>query len=132
MTRLDDLNAFGLLESVQPEGMLCYGPKVIHSKANLGVAIWMRPPGYHNYKTLNVLAIWALDDQTVTFGTYQLPYNAAFYTPEAYFKNIRRDFIAYYGRIAPPPQTVLWQASYDPARRLALRHKLAAAVAAWP
>lgn len=139
---LDGLNVFGLLESHQrrpPKGMLCFGPKSVFGRTPstwAAVVIWYRPPGYHQYRTLHLLGIWAQTtegDITILAGKQNLGFRAAHYNAESYFTHLPGDFQIYYGRIETPPANdqVLYTERYDPLRRLALRFELDRVIGRW-
>ena len=129
---LDDLNAFGFLDDARrkaPDEMLCFGPKDVYGSSWSGVVVWFRPTGYHGYKTLTLLGIWAcaqMDAVSIIMGTRTLAFTASFYNPEAYFHNIRRGFDLYYGDDASPPAESdrLYTTSYDQSRRLDIRGEI--------
>ena len=129
---LDALNVFGFLDEARrkvPDAILCFGPKDVYGSGWSGVVVWFRPAGYHGYKTLTLLGIWACADRDavpVIMGTRTLAFTAPFYNPEAYFHNIRRGFDLYYGDDASPPAESdrLYVTDYTPSRRLEIRGKI--------
>jgi hypothetical protein len=117
-----------------PSGNLCFGPMDVYGAKWSGVVVWYRPAGYHSYKTLTLLGVWACVDQEATLiivGTRPLPFTAPFYDPEAYFYKIPHSFDLYYGDDAPPPEEEdrLLEVRYNPAQRLALRDDIEAVLA---
>ena len=134
---LDELNAFGFLDETRkrtPSGRLCFGPMDVYGAKWSGVVIWCRPTGYHAYKTLTLLGVWACIENEATdiiVGTRRLPYTAPFYDPEAYFRTLPRTFDLYYGDATPPPepQDRYLEVRYNPTQRLALRNKIEAVLA---
>jgi hypothetical protein len=139
---LDELNAVGFLDAIQqrpPSSLLCFGSKAVHGAVPdiwSGVVIWYKPPGYHNYKRITLLGVWALGDTDapqIIVGTRTLDYQESFYNAESYFYHLRRDFTTYYGRDASPPgeSSRLFVDVYDPARRLELRRELESALMNW-
>jgi hypothetical protein len=137
---LDDVNAFGLLEQVQkhpPASLLCFGPKDIRGTRPApyaAVIVWTRRPGYHHYKTINLLGIWALEGDPVrlVMGMRTLTYQLPFYSPESYFHRIQHDFSTFYGRETHPPRaSLLYDSDYERAQRLAARRALETALNEW-
>lgn len=139
---LDALNAWGTLEETRRAlagiTQLINGPKAFTSSARslypyAGAVIWKRAPGYHGYKTLTLIGVWALHDFTpdrqvapsIVIGIKRLAYRPAFYDAEAYMKLIRRDYTLYYQDDYEPPLDPTAQQFYTPARRLELRGWLA-------
>lgn len=132
--RLDDLNAFGFLSDAQsdaPAGALCFGPRDVYGDDWVGVVIWLRPGGYHGYKTLTLVGIWARaenEEPQIIVGTLQLRFTAPFYNPEAYFHTLRQSFGLYYSDAITVPEgsSRLYETRYDPSRRLAIRSEIEA------
>lgn len=130
---LDDLNAFGALETVRAKRFsphLCCGPA---ARAGLipdpwvGVMIWHRPSGYLGYKTLTLLGVWAKVRQDVAeihIGVRRLAFAAPFYDPEAYVKLIPRAFDLYYNDPGSPPAAPALSFSYDAVQRLEQRERV--------
>jgi hypothetical protein len=129
---LDDLNAFGFLDDARrkvTDEILCFGPKDVYGSSWSGVVIWFRPTGYHGYKALTLLGIWAcadMDTVPVIMGTRVLAFSAPFYNPEAYFHHIRHSFDLYYSDDASPPTEPdrLYGTAYIPSRRLEIRGEI--------
>jgi hypothetical protein len=139
---LDGLDAFGVLERAQhrmPASQLCFGPKAVRGgmpAAWVGVVIWYRRPGYHNYKTLNLLGIWARETGQaveIVVGRRTLNYVASHYNPESYFYHLQRTFETYYGSDASPAQGVgcILTVEYKSEQRLQQRSEIEAALNGW-
>lgn len=138
---LDTLNAFGFLDDARqkaPDAILCFGPKDVFDGNWSGVVVWFRPRGYHGYKTLTVLGIWAsaqMNTVSVVMGTHTLTFTAPFYNPEAYFHHIRRGFDLYYGDDVSPPDGPhqLYATDFVQSRRLEIRDAIETILAQyWP
>jgi hypothetical protein len=134
---LDGLNAWDALDRArrQVSGSgpirLAFGPKPVAGPDYAGAVIWKRAPGYFGYKILTVIGIWCTrtaDAAHILIGSKQLPYQAPFFDPEAYYAILRRDYRTYYADDGAPPVGggILAQTTYDPAQRLMLRRWLAA------
>jgi hypothetical protein len=125
---LDDLNVMDTLESIRKRSRLTYGPKVILSaQPSRAVVIWRRAPGYHAYKTLTLIGVWAYlrdDAPIITIGTKQLAFSAPFYDAEAYNKLIRQNYDLYYKDDNRPPAQPAFSVRYDPEQRLDLRETI--------
>ena len=131
---LDDLNAFGFLSDARshvPSGVLCFGPRDVYGEHWAGAVIWLRPGGYHGYKTLTLVGVWARaenEELQIIVGTLRRKFTAPFYNPEAYFHNIRRSFDLYYSDAITLPEesSRLYETRYNPSRRLAIRSEIEA------
>jgi hypothetical protein len=131
---LDSLDAYGKLERIKNSRVLhfAYGPKAFEALKPMpwvGVMLWRRGSGYHGYKTLQIIGVWAYDQSgtpIITVGTKRLAYNAPTYEAEAYQKLIKRGFDLYYeGDASPPPvANRVYTAQYHFDRRLELRDEL--------
>lgn len=142
---LDALNVWGYLEEATEEHALrfrCFGPKTLRGAVPtpyVGVVIWCRGRGYHGYRALDLLGIWAVgspgEDETITVcaGTKQLSFNSPFYDAGAYQQLVRKDYDVYYDDDGSPPQGdgLLYSRVYDKTERLAMRDALSEMVAAW-
>jgi hypothetical protein len=129
---LDDLNAFDTLETLIERMKLCYGPKVISGEGRMGVVVWRRPPGYHGYKTLSLIGVWAVlreDQPQIMVGRKLLAFSAPFYDADAYHKLIRKNYDLYYNDDNQPPTAPSFSAPYESERRLELRETVKRAVA---
>ena len=133
---LDDVDAWGKLEAIQRAKALrrlCWGPAVVGGITPApwaGVVIWRRGSGYHDYKQIQLIGIWALtgdeDLPLLTVGAKMLSYSAQGYEAEAYHKLIRKHFNLYYrdDGSPPPPGSRRYTVRYELARRLAIRDAL--------
>lgn len=139
---LDNLNAFGVLEAVQqnpPDKKLYFGPGDYRGFTPVtwaATVIWFRPPGYHNYKTITLLGVWAAGEvmsPEIVVGTRQLNFSAPFYNGESYFRQLRKSFETYYGKDAPPPEeaNTLYKAHYESEKRLEMRQTIAKVIREW-
>ncbi len=130
---LDAVNAFDTLDALQSQIRLCYGPKVISSAApSKGVVIWQRPPGYHGYKVLTLIGVWARlieDTPQIVVGSKRLAFSAPFYDADAYHKLIRRSYDLYYQDDKLPPRDPAFSAPYAADLRLELRRTVARTLA---
>ena len=138
-TTLNAVNAAGYLSDVQrraPSGLQVFGPKSLQRQGWAGAVLWMKRNGYHTYKMITLLGIWAQmqdEDLYVIVGTRPLLYQAPIYAPDSYFHQIKRDFRLYYGKDAAPPTsaTQLYTAPYVPENRLAIRQQIEGALGQW-
>ena len=130
---LDSLNAydtFAALTLKTYDNILCYGPQVIHQPTWTGVIIWYLNKGYYGYRELNLLGIWAHQqnsDMLLTIGLRKLPYQAAVYNPEGFHASIRKGFKLFYEDDGHPPteaEMILFQFVYEAKERLTLRQTL--------
>jgi hypothetical protein len=138
---LDDLDVMGKLEKLRGAPTmkrLCWGPKVRKGLSPLtwvSAILWRRGSGYHGYKQLQIIGVWAYEDSgvpMVTVATKHLAYSAPTYEAEAYHKLIRKNFDLYYHDDgAPPAANRLYTVRYDPAQRLAIREEVKNALTAW-
>ncbi len=133
---LDDVDAWGKLEAIQRSKAmkkLCWGPTVVGAITPspwAGVVIWRRGSGYHDYKQIQLIGIWAFTGENgapiLTVGSKMLAYSAHGYEAEAYHKLIRKHFNIYYrdDGSPPPPAGRRFTLAYDPAHRLEIRETL--------
>jgi len=125
---LDDLNVMDTLEAIRKRSKLTYGPKVILSALpSRAVVIWRRAAGYHAYKTLTLIGVWAYQRDNapvIAIGAKQLAFSAPFYDAEAYNKLIRQNYDLYYKDDNRPPARSSYSVRYDPDQRLELRETL--------
>ncbi|MDX1990994.1 MAG: hypothetical protein SF029_01310 [bacterium] len=137
---LDGLNAMGALSRCDPTGWLVYGPKGFTGQNWAGALLWCRPNGYHAYKTLTVVGVWArmLEGETgstvhLCIGHKTAAYTAPFFQPEAYQHALKRGFQQHYGADGSPPDEAawLWHEVYAAEKRLALRTSVESVLAAW-
>jgi hypothetical protein len=136
---LDGLNAYGFLDDVQArhdEKVLRYGPKIVTGESWVGVVIWQRPRGYHGYRTLTLLGIWAYVESVqvmITLGAKTLSFSNPYYNAEAYHKHIQTRFDLYYeGDASPPPESDrLYTVVYDSDQRLNIRREIEAQLVQW-
>lgn len=137
---LENVDAWGKLEAIRRNKRLrkvVYGPKIVQGLAPdawVGIVLWRRGSGYHGYKQLQLVGVWAFEEagQTVlTVGTKWLAYSAPFYEAEAYHKLIRRSFDLYYEGDPTPPIDPLYRRIYEPEQRLTIREEIRAALEAW-
>jgi hypothetical protein len=130
---LDDLNIMDTLEAVRKRAKLTYGPKIITSALpSKGVVIWRRAPGYHGYKTLTLLGVWAsLSGETpmIAIGRKQLSFSAPFYDADAYHKLIKGNYDLYYKDDNRPPAQPVFSVPYAAEQRLMLRDAIATELA---
>ncbi len=143
---LDDLNVMGALESLIRRDKFTWGPKPVKCRDPLaaGALVWRRGSGYHGYKTLTLIGVWAMsgvkdkddeDDEDVihiVIGVKYAAYNAPFFDAEAYHTIIKRDFVTYYDvdGAPPPPENQRAAFVYDRAQRLEQRKQVIAALRA--
>jgi hypothetical protein len=143
---LDGLNALGFLEDMRKKRLhtiSIYGPKAVRGHVTEGEStrqwaaalIWYKPRGYHHYRTLNILGVWALDagDQThLLLATKTLEFDSPVFNPESYHREIKRGFELYYrGDGAPPADNHLATIVYGADKRLALREEIKSILAQW-
>ncbi len=135
---LNAVNATGFLADLQrraPATRHMHGPKQVHGDAWAGVVVWMKGTGYYGYKTLTLIGVWVIqqddDAYTLLVGTRHLPYTAPFYSAEAYFHQIKRDFRRYYEGDVSPPSNALYRGIYTPEKRLAIRERIQTTLTAW-
>ena len=94
--------------------------------------IWRRPAGYHGYKVLTLIGVWALlrDERAqIIVGAKQLGFSAPFYDAEAYDKLIRKNYDLYYADDHQPPAAPTFSAPYNAEQRLELRETVARSLA---
>ncbi|MBL8146738.1 MAG: hypothetical protein JNL34_10170 [Anaerolineae bacterium] len=136
---LDGLNALGELDKLRESGLsrlLSGGPVAVQGSLPepwVGAVIWQRAPGYFGYRTLTLYGIWALrngEETQLRTGVRRLAYALDFFEADAYHKRIRREFALYYADDGAPPaeDAAVWNASYTPDNRLALRAEAAEAI----
>jgi hypothetical protein len=143
---LDGLNALGFLEDMRKKrlsSISIYGPKAMRGHLPEGEStrqwaaalIWYKPRGYHHYRTLNILGIWALDagdDTHLLVATKTLEFDSPVFNPESYHREIKRGFDLYYrGDAAPPADNHLSNLVYVANQRLALREAIQSILAQW-
>ena len=143
---LDGLNALGFLEDTRKKRLSTisiYGPKAMRGQLQDGdstrqwaaALIWYKPRGYHHYRTLTLLGIWALDaedDAHLLIATKTLDFDSPVFNPESYHREIKRGFDLYYrGDAAPPAEDHLWNMVYLADKRLALREAIQSTLAQW-
>jgi hypothetical protein len=125
---LDDLNVMDTLEALRKRAKLTYGPKVILSALpSRAVVIWRRPSGYHGYKTLTLIGVWAYQHDAaaiISIGAKQIAFSAPFYDADAYHKLIRKNYDLYYRDDNRPPAHTPFSVEYDPEQRLELREAI--------
>lgn len=137
---LNELNAMGALEDLCKRDRFTWGPKAIKRRAPLtmGAVVWKRGSGYHGYKVLTLIGVWALpgdeddDPVQIVVGVKHLAFAAPFFDAEAYHALIKRDFKTYYNDDSAPPIPENYRASFafDADRRLEQRKALVAALRA--
>lgn len=129
----DALNVMDMLGGIASHTALCYGPRVIRTALpSMGVVIWQRASGYHGYKTLRLVGVWAYERNGRTIlavGAKTLAFAAPFYDADAYHKLIRKSYDLYYKDDNKPPAQPAYSVAYDAERRLELRPILAHEVA---
>ena len=136
---LNAVNAAGYLGDVQrraPSGLQVFGPKSLQGQGWAGAMLWIKRNGYHTYKMITLLGIWAQiqdNELHVIVGTRPLLYQAPIYAPDSYFHQIKRDFRLYYGKDAQPPTstTHLYNAPYVAENRLVMRQQIEMALGQW-
>jgi hypothetical protein len=130
---LDSLNAYDKMATLPLQDykhILCYGPQAIRQSKESGVVIWYRNKGYHGYKTLHLLGIWAHHIETniaLTIGIRNLPYRAVIYNAEGYHASIHKGFRAFYeddGHHPTDTDNILFQMIYQQKERLTHRQTL--------
>lgn len=138
---LDALNAVGFLEQIKkrpPPGINTYGPKVFSGSITeqewAGAVVWHKPKGYYHYQTLGLLGVWAVEGTghtQIIIGEKTLVFNAPIFNAESYYRHIKRRFDLYYPRDAGPPSQALYEAIYEPDRRLAQREAVEQTLRDW-
>lgn len=144
---LDGLNALGVLEGLRKKKLRTislYGPKAVRGQMDIegkawqwaGAVTWFKPRGYHHYRTLTLLGIWAVEVETGTqiiIGSKTMEFDSPVFNPESYYREIKKRFDLYYkGDAAPPPESgQLYVTTYDAGERLALRDTVETTLAAW-
>lgn len=129
---LSGLNALQILELEAPkylDDVLHYGPASFVGNNWAAALIWFRRKGYHEYKELTLLGVWAIskgDESELLIGTKKLHYTAPVFNPESYMQLIKRNFQTHYKDDASPPlqDDSATRIKYETARRLALRQEL--------
>lgn len=133
---LDAVNALDQMEDfrrVCQKQARCYGPAVFRGKDWVGALVWSHPADYHGYHTLTLTGIWAVQAETdveIRVGRRILSYQAAVFEAEAFYKLIRKKFDLYYDDpgLSPAADHALYITLYTPARRLAIRREIEAAL----
>ncbi len=134
-TALDLLNAADALSRVVvPDGRYIYGPRLIPARTSQGIVIWSCPKSYTGYKLLTVLGVWAQhtdEDIRVIVGSKRLPYSAAFFEAEAFYRLIRKGYDIYYSDDGAPPAPAarLLDVPYALSERLGQRQAIVDALA---
>jgi hypothetical protein len=142
---LDAVNAWGYLEEAKESGLRqinCFGPKVVRKPVFkketpwVGVVVWHKPRGYHHYRTLDLLGIWALENTGalhLTIGTRTLEFAAPVFNPESYYRWIQQGFDVYYEDDGcPPPESGrVYTVQYQAEQRLAIRNAIVGELAKW-
>jgi hypothetical protein len=135
---LAGLNAMRVLEDKAERFMrhvLQYGPHAYTGDNWAASLIWYRRKGVNTHQTIKLFGVWIIEtDETtsIQIGTKQLAFSAPVYNPESYNTLIKRDFTTYYGNNGnPPPDTIIYETSYDVTRRLALRQEIADEIMRW-
>jgi hypothetical protein len=132
---LDSVDAMGKLETLsrsRPLRRTTFGPKAyqgLQPHPWVGVVVWRRDAGYHGYKHLNLIGVWAFqeaDTPYLTVATKPLKYTARGYEAEAYHKLIKKNFDLYYRDDGSPPSPASrrYTVAYDPAERLSIRQAI--------
>ncbi len=134
---LNAFDAFAALTQRDYEHIICYGPKLLRAAAWAGVALWYQRKGYHGYRTLRLLGLWAHYQDSammLSLGQRQLPYRAPIYDAGIYRVAIQSDFRLYYEDAGGPPTAgaaLLYQAPYKPEERLRQRRALQEILRDW-
>lgn len=144
---LDGLNALGVLEELRKKKLRTisiYGPKATRGQIEIegkawqwaGAVTWYKARGYHHYRTLTLLGIWALeieDGAQIIIGSKTMEFDAPVFNPESYYREIKKRFDLYYkGDGTPPPESgQLYSTFYDANERLALRDTVESTLATW-
>lgn len=144
---LDGLNALGFLEGLRKKKLRTisiYGPKALRGQIEsegkswqwAAAVTWYKSRGYHHYRTLTLLGIWAVeveDGTQIIIGSKTLEFDAPVFNPESYYREIKKRFDLYYkGDGSPPPETDwLYRALYLADERLAQRDVVESTLAAW-
>ena len=117
--------------------IICEGPKTLRGAAWSGVVIWHRDKGYHGYRRLTLLGIWAGyrdDDIWLTLGRRKLDYKAPIYDPGVYRVAIANGFQLYYEDDGRPPDAedqIWYQAPFVMGDRLRQRLELRDLLSQW-
>jgi hypothetical protein len=139
---LDGLNALGFLDDLRRKrlpGISLYGPKAVKG-ANpqqwAGAVSWYKPRGYHHYRTLTLLGIWALETDgavPIIIGQKTLEFDLPIFNPESYYRRIKDQFeLAYADDGCPPPENArLYTAVYQPSERLTIRDAIQKVLSEW-
>jgi hypothetical protein len=147
-TILDGLNALGFLDDLRRKrlpGISYYGPSTYRGTLSspvsnkprrwVGAIAWHKPRGYHHYRMLTLLGIWAVEapeGTQIIVATKSVEFDAPVFNPESYYRNIKRDFHLYYPDDGRPPESGwLYTTTYNPADRLATRAALQSVLRAW-
>ncbi len=138
---LDGLNAYDSLAALAErdyEHILCHGPETKNAAAWSAVLIWFRNKGYHGYKRLTLLGIWAHyseSEMALSLGTRNLAYQAPIYDAGVYRVAIESGFQLYYGDDGRPPnenEHLHYSSLYSEKKRLTLRQALREILAVLP
>ena len=119
------------------EQILCYGPKHIRGAAWSAVVIWYRPKGYHGYRTLHLLGVWAHyrdEDIVISIGQRELPYRAPIFDPSVFRVAVENHFDTYYGDNGHPPgeaDSLHYQSVFETEKRLQHRKALDDILRGW-
>jgi hypothetical protein len=142
---LDGLNALGFLDDIRKKNLRTislYGPKAMRGQLKtegktqpwIGALAWYKPRGYHHYRTLTLLGVWAIEAENcveVIIGTKPLEFDSPVFNPESYYRHIKRGFELYYKGDGSPPAQQLYRAQYDANERLATREAIQSTLASW-
>ena len=130
---LDQLNAYDSLAALAEREyvhILCHGPKTVSATAWSAVLAWFHKKGYHGYKRLTLLGIWAHfaeSEMVLSLGTRDLTYRAPIYDAGVYRVAIENGFQLYYGDNGHPPEEndrLLYRSLYSAKKRLIHRQAL--------
>jgi hypothetical protein len=145
---LNGLNALGFLDDTRKKGVRpisIYGPKAVRGQFQVeqelkrqwaGAVAWYKPRGYHHYRVLNLLGIWAIEMQAgiqIVVGTKALEFDSPIFNPESYYRHIKSRFDLHYrGDGSPPPaEAHIYVVLHDPGERLAIREALQEILKTW-
>lgn len=137
---LDMVNAydsFARLTQGAYANILCHGPKALHGNAWSGVLVWYRQKGYHGYRKLELLGVWAHHAEKrllLSVGIRTLSYRAPIYDAGVYRVAIENGFHLYYDDDGGPPgadDQLLYQSAFDAKERLAHRKALTEILLEW-
>ncbi len=145
---LDGLNAMGVLDDLHRKripGINLYGPKAFKGIFPAGEAqkpaqwagavAWYKPRGYHHYRTLTLLGIWALESAggiQVVIGQKSLEFDLPVFNPKSYYRNIKQGFELHFADDGSPPGADwLYSIVYDLGQRLAVRQAIVGELDKW-